>query len=280
LEERVSASPQLSDTQLVRPFDPSRFMGQIQYDGATEIKVAAVAAHRTGELVALSLVGNDTAISARLAKLFVNEKITFVPSEEITWDGPRILSRLGSNYRRLVRRLSGVRNTMHYLVFPNHANIGFNLQNPPEIPSDLLPKPEGQAALGTPLVAKPESKPTYRYVFASPLPAEEAERGVVPVPSFGTVLGTFVGMRMIVLRSREPAMQPIVRQWVNNLWWRGLAQGLVEPLPAAGMYAWGLKNNLLQWNTLVSQGVTDGWLPLPAGSRSLSCDEVIALAAD
>jgi hypothetical protein len=47
-------------------------------------------------------------------------------------------------------------------------------------------------------------------------------------------------------------MQPIVRQWVNNL---------------------------LQWNTLVSHGVTDGWLPLPAGSRSLSCDEVIALAA-
>lgn len=274
----TTATPRLTDTHLVQPFDPSRFLGQIAYDGATEIKVAAIAAHRTGELALLSLVGNDTAISARLAQLFLNETITFAPGEDLAWDGPRQLRRLSCSYRRLTRRLAGVRNTMHYLVFPNDANIGFNLQNPPEIPPDLLKPPEGQG--DTPRPVTVEQRPTYRYVFASPL-REEGRPHAPAAPSFGAVLGSFVGMRMILLRSRETALQPIVRQWVNTLWQRGLEEGLVEPLPAAGIAAWGLRNALLRWNALVSAGVTSGWLPLPGRSSALRLEHAgVALAAD
>lgn len=277
----ATAQPRLSNTAHVRPFDPNRFFGVMRYGGATEVKVAAIAAHRSGELVALNLIGNDTAISAVLSKFFLNEKVEYLPGEENPWNGPRLLGRLPINYRRINKRLQGVKNTNNYLVYPRDGDIGFNLQNPPEIPEDLIPKKQqADGPKQAPLAVKTETKATFRYVYASPLSGDDMERGVIGVPSFGAVLGQMVGMRMIVLRSREAAMRPIVDEWINQLWLRGLAKGLITALPGVGIQAWAIKNSLLNWNTLVSEGVTAGWLPLPRETVLIEEPSRIALAAD
>jgi len=255
----------LSDNPMVRPFDPARFAGQIAYDGATEIKFAALAAHPSGEVALLSLVGNDTAISSRLATLFLGEKkLAFVPAEDLGWDGPLMLGRVFGNYKQCGKRLPGIRNTANWMVVANNLRIGFNLQNPPDIPEELLKQPaEGQTGETPVLIVKTERPPTYRYVAAT------LNAGDEPAPSYGAVVGTLVGMRAIVLRPRQAETRIVARQWADALWQHGIEKGLIQRLPSAGVAVWAMKNALIHWNMLVSEGVSDGWLPVPRRTPSM-----------
>lgn len=254
----------LNDTAAVRPYNPARFVGQIAYDGATEIKVAALAVHPKGGVALLNLVGNDTAISSRVSTLFLGEApIEFIPDAELTWNGPRLLSRLSSRYKQTIKRLPGIRNTANWMITTGNLRIKFNLENPPQIPEELIKKntPENGDKPQV-LTVKTEEEPTYRYVVATLNDGEE------PMPSYGAVIGTLVGMRAIILRPRQEQTNMIARQWADALWKRGLEKGLVKRLPSAGIAAWAMENSLLRWNNLVSEGVTAGWLPVPR--RTLS----------
>ncbi|MBX0331419.1 hypothetical protein K2Z83_27585 [Oscillochloris sp. ZM17-4] len=275
----------LSDTTTVRPYHPARFVGQIQYEGAATIHVAALATHPDGAVVMLNLVGHDTAISSRIAALFLGDKdIAFVPDEEHgPWQGPRLLSRLTNHYTQTSRRLQGVgRMTANYFVRSSGLRLAFNLQSTPDIPPQLLKlKQEGESDDAPAPLALTEddtkTPPSWRYVCAT------QDDGVSPTPSYGAFIGTLVGMRAIILRARQPELRPVARAWADALWERGRERGLIEPLPSAGIAAWAIRDSLLHWNALVSRGVTDGWLPIPSRTvrdESFVLPAATAVAAD
>lgn len=273
----------LSEIETVRPFNPARFYGSIAYDGDTEgdakIKVAAIAAHPSGEVAFLNLVGHDTAISSRTATLFLGEKkITYVPPADADWGGPRLLGRLFVGYKTYTKRLPGIRNTANTMVESHLMRIAFNRENPPDIPEELVKKkPEGQTGGVQVLTVKSERAITHRYVAAT------LDDGTEPAPSYGAVIGTLVGMRAVTLRPRQPETKIVARQWADALWQRGLAQGLVLRLPSFGVAVWAMRNSLLHWNMLISEGVSGGWLTTPRrGTPPLSVagPQGLAIAAD
>ena len=70
----------------IRPYHPTQFFGTIKADGQLP-RVAALACHHQ-EVVAISLVGYDTSVSAALARLWQREQLAFEPDPSIDWHGP------------------------------------------------------------------------------------------------------------------------------------------------------------------------------------------------
>ncbi|PDW03757.1 hypothetical protein [Candidatus Viridilinea mediisalina] len=260
----------------VRPFDPARFVGQLDYGGATPIYVASLALHHTGEVVVMNLVGHDTAISAKASAFFLNKPIQFIPDEAVLdtpfWREPPLLKRLSNNYRQLTKKVPGIRNMANWIVIANGMRVKFNLHNPPNLPESAYKKPdEQQQQQKSPVVMQPAPPPVYRYVLAN-------EGGM---PSEGAFVGMLVGMRVVLLRPRRPDTRIAASQWAHALWQRGLERGLITHLPSLGVACWSILVNTMSWNSLVSEGVRDGWLSLPQemhhrtrGTRSF------AIAAD
>ena len=69
----------------VRPYHPTQFFGTIKADGQLP-KVAALACYHQ-EVVAISLVGYDTSVSAALARLWQREQLAFEVDPTIDWHG-------------------------------------------------------------------------------------------------------------------------------------------------------------------------------------------------
>jgi hypothetical protein len=252
------------DQRPVRPFDPARFVGQLEYGGATPIHVASILMHPTGEVVMLNLVGHDTAISSRTAAFFLGQPLAFIPDDSLCddrfWAEPPGLKRLHGNYRQLTKRMPGIRNMANWMVTANHLRIGFNAQAQPmdlvtklQREAEQQKKPSGHGS-PAPLRAEPEAATTYRYVVAT---AGE------PTPSYGAFVGTLVGMRVVLIRARQPATRVVARHWANALWEHGLQHALITPLPALGIAGWSIRNDTLAWNKLVRTGLHQGWLPTP-----------------
>src|SRR5260370_30733980 len=139
-----------------------RFFGMVKADGQKP-RVAVLACYK-GEVVTISLVGYDTSISAVLASLWLRESISFLPDEDVQWQGPRSLKRRPEAYKQVSVQLLGTKE-VHALAMPTSAHIAEGILHPPDLPNP--PKQEAPAVPG-PATTPPMPKldPT-RFVLGS-----------------------------------------------------------------------------------------------------------------
>ncbi len=246
----------LNGTLPVRPFHPDGFFGTVQVDGQHP-RVAALVCHEL-DVVAISLVGYDTSISAALATLWQRQQLALLLADGVEWHGPLRLQRLPIGYKQFSTHLPGTRE-VHAIALPLSAHIAEGILHPPD-----LPKP------------KEEEVPASRAArTTSPIQAAEVDRTRFvlgnwdePTPHKRSFLGQLYAMRVIFLhRDHEhPAWADI---WADELWSHGLSRGLIHPLKALGMKAWLLSGDLVAWSQLIKHGVRSGWLPWRDSSRAM-----------
>ncbi len=229
-----------------------RFFGTINVDGQHP-RVAALACYK-GDVVAISLVGYDTSVSAVLASLWLRETVPFLPDEEIEWQGPQHLKRRPEAYKQLSVQLAGTKE-VHALAVPTSAHIAEGILHPPDLPSPA--KQETPAAQGMTGTSEPSRSPTptidrTRFVLGNWDENAPAER---------SFLGTLYGMRVLFLhKDHEHPTWPHI--WAREIWERGCKRSLIMPLKeVVGMKAWMLSDNLVAWGKLIGDGVCAGWLP-------------------
>jgi hypothetical protein len=231
----------ITGTLPVRPYHPTQFFGTIKADGQLP-KVAALACHHQ-EVVAISLVGYDTSVSAALARLWQREHLVFEADPTIDWHGPGQLGRRSENYKQFHTTLPGTKE-VHILALPLSANIAEGMLHPPDIPK---PKEE-QASSSTPMQAAQVD--LTRFVLGN---WDE------DTPHLRSFLGHLHAMRVIFLHRHESS--DLVEVWASQLWREGLARELISPLEALGIKVWKLSGDLTLWSNLISEGVHTGWLP-------------------
>ena len=225
----------------VRPYHPTQVYGTIKADGQVP-KVAALACHQQ-EVVAISLVGYDTSVSAALARLWQREQLAFEPDPSIDWHGPQQLGRRQENYKQFHATLPGTKE-VHYLALPASAHIGEGMLHPPD-----MPKPQREQEPSSPPIQQAQGDRS-RFVLGN---WDEA------TPHLRSFLGHVHAMRVIFLHRHEnPAL---VEAWAAQLWLQGLARDLIMPLQALGIKAWKLTGDLTLWSHLIGEGVRTGWLP-------------------
>ena len=175
----------LTGTLPIRPYHPTQFFGTIKADGQLP-KVAALACHHQ-EVVAISLVGYDTSVSAALARLWQREQLAFEPDLSIDWHGPRQLGRRQENYKQFHATLPGTKE-VHVLALPLSANIAEGMLHPPDIP-----KPKQEQGSSSPPI-QPAQVDRSRFVLGN---WDEA------TPHLRSFLGHLHAMRVIFLHRHE-----------------------------------------------------------------------------
>lgn len=229
----------LAGTLPVRPF-ADRFYGLMASDQANA-RVAALVCNRQHQIVLLSLVGPDGACSSVLARLFDKISLTFHPAEEVAWEGPSLLARVSGEMHRIQAPLAGTRER-HMLALARAADLRHILHHPANLPPPPPPPlAEGEA---TPppasTVVPPPRTPEPHFVLGNLHESAPARRAF---------LGHLRGLRIIHTAA-----------WAEHLWERGLAADLIQPLPALGMRAWQLDDDLDRWNGLLTEGARQHWL--------------------
>lgn len=246
----------LSGTLPVRAFHPERFFGTLQVDGQLP-RVAALVCHELN-IVAISLVGYDTSVSAALARLWQNEQVPFQLAEDVTWRGPLRLARRPEGYKQFSTRLQGTKE-VHTIALPVSAHIAEGILHPPDLPR---PEEDDETTITTSSAA---ARPTGR--FTSPIQTVPVDRTrfvlgnwdeATPHPR--SFLGQLYAMRVIFLH-RDLKHPEWADLWADALWQRGLTRSLIQPLQALGMKAWLLSGDVLAWGHLIGEGVRSGWLP-------------------
>lgn len=250
-----------------------QFYGSVHADGQRP-RVAALACHQ-GDVVALSLVGYDTSVSASLARLWLRESVPLELNAGIRWEGPRHLKRRADAYKQFSTQLTGTKE-WHYLALPASAHIAEGIFHPPD-----LPAPPKKAET-------PEEKAGMRRAPVSEQPKIDRSRFVLgnfqeDVPHERSFLGTLYGMRVLFLhKSADHPDWPHI--WASELWERGNKRKLIQPLKQVlGCKAWVLAGDLLTWGKLVGDGTREGWLPggeplLGAFQKAVLADETVSLS--
>ncbi len=247
----VTQATSLTGTWPVR-MHADKFFGTVKADGQHP-RVAALACYR-GDVVAISLVGYDTSVSAILASLWSRETVPFTPGEGVRWEGPRSLKRRGESYKQFSVQLAGTKE-VHYIALPASAHIAEGILHPPD-----LPKPPRQEHV--------ETANTQRRASPPPPPTVEVDRTRFVLgnwdeeyPHERSFLGTLYGMRVSFLHKDEnhPEWPHI---WAREIWERGTTRKLIQPLKEAlGMKAWVVSSDLGAWGRLIGDGAREGWLP-------------------
>jgi hypothetical protein len=240
--------PVLNGTWPVRAH-ADRFFGTVKADGQHP-RVAGLVCYK-GEVIAISLVGYDSSTSAALANLWLCESVAFTP-DGVKWDGPRYLKRRQDAYKQFSVQLEGTKE-MHYIAIPSSAHLAEGILHPP----DLLVKEKTVAAEQKP-ADSPITRPTAdrsRFVFGN---------WNEDYPHQRSFLGTLYGLRVLFLhRDAEHPEWPAI--WAKEMWKRGLARKLIQPIrEALGMKAWVVSGDLEAWGKLVGDGARAGWLPWKA----------------
>ena len=231
-------TPLLTGTIPVRPVNPEGFVGTIEQDGQV-VNVAAIA-FDAGKIVLMSLVGRDTSVSAVLAQIWKKKEAVFRPAEQVTWaQQEQPFSRIETErYKEFASRLPGLK-LVHALAIPLTAHIAEGILSAP-----AMQKHPHLADVRIPTV-------TPRYVLGN---IQEEK------PHALSFLGHLRAMRVVLLY-RDDAHPERLDTWASELWLRGTRRGLIEPLPALGVRVWKIAPDVYQWNTLIAQGVQEGWLP-------------------
>lgn len=234
----VVLTPLLTGTIPVRPINPDGFVGTIEQDGQV-VNVAAIA-FDAGQVVLMSLVGRDTSVSAVLAQIWKKKEAVFRPSDQVRWEHQeQPFSRLETErYKEFASRLPGLK-LVHALAIPLSAHISEGVLSAP-----AMQKHPHLSDVRIPHV-------TPRYVLGNI--QEET-------PNALSFLGHLRAMRVVLLY-RDDAHPDRLDTWASELWQRGTRRHLIEPLPALGVQVWKIVPDVYQWNTLIAQGVQEGWLP-------------------
>jgi hypothetical protein len=229
-----------------------RFFGTVKADGQHP-RVAGLACYK-GDIVAISLVGYDTSVSAVLASLWLRESVPFLPNEDVEWHGPRNLKRRPEAYKQFCVQLPGTKE-VHALAVPTSVHIAEGILHPPDLPNPA--KQETHEAQDVPNKPKPSLSPT---------PTIDRTRFVLgnwdeEYPHERSFLGTLYGMRVLFLhRDQKHPEWPHI--WAREIWEHGSKRSLIVPLKEViGMKAWMLSDNLVAWGNLIGEGVRTGWLP-------------------
>jgi hypothetical protein len=231
-----------------------KFFGTVKADGQHP-RVAALACYQ-GDVVAISLVGYDTSVSAVLASLWSRETVPFLVGEEIKWNGPRHLKRRPEPYKQFSVTLEGTKE-VHYTALPASAHIAEGIFHPPDLPSP--PKQEHVEMATAQRRAAPPSPPP-------PSAAIDRSRFVLgnwdeEYPHERSFLGTLYGMRVLFLHKDEEHPE-WPRIWAKEIWARGCTRKLIQPLKETlGMKAWVVSGDLQAWGRLIGDGAREGWLP-------------------
>jgi hypothetical protein len=241
-----------------------RFYGTLKADGQHP-RVAGLVCYK-GEVVALSLVGYDTSVSAVLASLWSRESVPFLVGEGVKWDGPRNLKRRSESYKQFSVQLEGTRE-VHYIALPAPAHIAQGILHPPDLPKPSADSSSEEASAqkhtATPPPPDPEEAKIDRTRFVLGNWNEE-------YPNVRSFLGTLYGMRVLFLHKDE-AHPEWPHIWARELWERGCRRKLIQPLTSAlGMKAWVLSDDLKAWGRLVGSGTREGWLPWKGEDESPS----------
>ncbi|GER89696.1 hypothetical protein KDW_38580 [Dictyobacter vulcani] len=233
-----SFTPLLIGTVPVRPFSPDGFVGTIEQDGQV-VNVTAIA-FDAGQVVLMSLVGRDTSVSAVLAQIWKKKEAVFRHAETVPWpQEEQSFTRLETErYKEIATRLPGLK-LVHALTIPLSAHIAQGILQAP--PMDKHPQRQKQSI---PVV-------TPRYVLGN-LQEE--------TPHALSFLGHLRAMRVVLLY-RDDTHPERIQLWASALWHRGLKHQLIEAMPALGVRVWKIHPDVHQWNTLIAQGVHEGWLP-------------------
>lgn len=247
----------LAGTLPVLPF-ADRFYGTIHADGQRP-RVAALACTSDGAVAVLSLVGYDTSVAAALARLYKKEMLTLDLDEEGVWNGPTTLHRPECGLRQAMAALLGTRER-HYVAFARTADIGEGMLNPPAIPPQLGsqqedgPEPEPAHTSHHRIQGTQDAQKTQGEAPSAPRVLLGNWNEATPAP--GAVLGHLRALRIIHLP-----------HWASALWEHGLQGDLIVELPALGIRAWQLTDDLARWSALVTDGVRSGWLTDEKGTR-------------
>ncbi len=237
-----------------------RFFGTVKVDGQHP-RVAGLVCDG-GEVVAISLVGYETSVSAALSSLWLRESVPFLVGDSVEWKGPRLLRRLPAAYKQFSTTLPNTKES-HALALPSSAHIGEGILHPPDLPT---PDEDDTRQASGPIALAVEERT--RYVLGNWDEETPHQRGF---------LGTLYGMRVLFLH-RDPDHPEWSGIWAEALWKRGLVRRLIEPLPnALGMKAWKLSGDLDAWGRLTGDGVREGWLPW-RGSTNCCVQEEEAMA--
>lgn len=253
----------------------NRFFGTVKADGQHPRVAGIVCAD--GDVVALSLVGYDTSVSAVLSTLWLHEAVPFLVGDDVSWKGPRLLRRRFDAYRQFSTQLPGTRE-VHAIALPASVHIAEGILHPPDLPN---PKEELDDCGDTPTAG------TRRPGRPIELPVVDRTRFVLgnwdeATPHVRSFLGQLYGLRVLFLhRDDDHPEWSII--WANELWLRGLSRKLIEPLPfALGLRGWELSGNLESWGRLIGEGVRAGWLPWQgtiAGPPPLAVDNRLLLVS-
>lgn len=230
----------LSGTWPVR-MHADRFFGTVKVDGQHP-RVAGLATYR-GDVIALSLVGYDTSVSAVLASLWSGVQVSYLVGDQMKWDGPRSLRRRNTPYKQYSVQLEGTKE-VHAMALVASANIAEGIFHPPDLPCE-------QDGKRVPF-SSPTSDARSRFVLGN---WDE------PYPNERSFLGTLYGMRVLFLhKDDEHPDWPGI--WARELWQRGCLRKLIEPLKdVVGMKVWVLSGDLQAWGKLIGDGTREGWLP-------------------
>lgn len=232
------SSPLLTGTVPVRPLNPGGFVGTVEQDGQV-INVAAIAFDE-GKVALMSLVGRDTSVSAVMAQIWKKKEAVFQPAQGIEWEGgpQQVFKRLDDHYKQFATQLPGLK-MLHAIAIPLGANIAEGILNAPRMRKDARHEHIRVPHIDT------------RYVLGN---VQEE------MPNALSVLGHLRAMRVVLLYQDDTHPERRVT-WASELWHYGISRQLIVPLPALGVHIWKIVPDVYQWNTLVAQGLHQGWLP-------------------
>lgn len=195
------------------------FVGTAQADGQTA-RITALALTTAGNVAILSLVGNDTTLSAICARLIKGDAV--MVDMMTRWDAPTTLRRDDRvSYRQIKAAITNTREK-HYLILPHTADISAGLDRP-----DALQQP----ATDSPAPTTSTAPTPPRLLLAN-------HQDDTPHPR--SFLGHLRALRIVFLP-----------HWADALWTAGVEAGLITPLPAVGMTAWQIDSQQHPWHTLV-----------------------------
>ncbi len=268
----------LHGTLPVRPFHPNGFFGTLQVDGQLPRVTALVCSELN--VVAISLVGYDTSVSAALAKLWQYEQVTFHLADGIEWSGPLQLARRSEGYKQFSAKLQGTKE-VHTIALPLSAHIAEGILHPLDLPKPSEEEEEERGERGqeegknmqqkgngaTSSTPSTSSNGSSRPSTVSTTKVKVVDRSRIVLgnwhedaPHQRSFLGQLYAMRVIFLHrnAEHPEWADI---WAEELWKRGLTRQLVKPLKSLGIKAWLLSGDVLAWGQLIGDGVRTGWLP-------------------
>ncbi|WP_376794762.1 hypothetical protein [Thermogemmatispora sp.] len=223
-------------TTPVRPYDPRGPVGMMQSDGF-QAPVGAVLLDDQKEVLLLAcLTGPRATVAALFAQLLQGKMVLFSSTAATTTEWRKVMPaetwlRASGRYRQIAVPLVCTRGVVAVLL-SHSLDLQQACSRTPRFPPQAL----------------------------SPQTAEEpSSEPLAPVLGDGILLGNVGESRpalstfLVFLRATRAILPSGERlaQWAEVLWEAGVQEGLIEPLPAAGIRGWKVVGQAARWNDCI-----------------------------